>query len=153
MYSAFVTAALTAAVSTVVGSAVSAVIASLIARKKSKKAIDEVTTARYIAIENGLQSILRAEIIRQHDKHTERGYCPLYAKEAMVKVYDAYHALGGNGMMTRFYNEIIALPEEPQRRINYESKRRNHCENRCAGGIAAECTLECLWQEPASVQR
>lgn len=76
MYSAFVTAALTAAVSTVVGSAVSAVIASLIARKKSKKAIDEVTTARYIAIENGLQSILRAEIIRQHDKHTERGYCP-----------------------------------------------------------------------------
>lgn len=64
MYSAFVTAALTAAVSTVVGSAVSAVIASLIARKKSKKAIDEVTTARYIAIENGLQSILRAEIIR-----------------------------------------------------------------------------------------
>ena len=52
MYSAFVTAALTAAVSTVVGSAVSAVIASLIARKKSKKAIDEVTTARYIAIES-----------------------------------------------------------------------------------------------------
>lgn len=116
MYNAFLTAALTAAVSTVVGSAVSAVIASLIARKKSKKATDEVTTARYIAIENGLQSILRAEIIRQHDKHTERRYCPLYAKEAMVKVYDAYHALGGNGMMTRFYNEIIALPEEPKQK-------------------------------------
>ena len=112
MYSAFVTAALTAAVSTVVGSAVSAVIA----KKKSKKAMDEVTTARYIAIENGLQSILRAEIIRQHEKHTERHYCPLYAKEAMVKVYDAYHALGGNGMMTKFYNEIIALPEEPQQK-------------------------------------
>ena len=78
--------------------------------------MDEVTTARYIAIENGLQSILRAEIIRQHEKHTERRYCPLYAKEAMVKVYDAYHALGGNGMMTRFYNEIIALPEEPQQK-------------------------------------
>ena len=113
MYNAFLTAALTAAVSTVVGSAVSAVIASLIAKKKSKKAMDEVTTARYIAIENGLQSILRAEIIRQHEKHTERHY---YAKEAMVKVYDAYHALGGNGMMTRFYNEIIALPEEPQQK-------------------------------------
>lgn len=115
MHNAFLTAALTAAVSTVVGSAVSAVIASLIARKKSKKQEDEVNSARYIAIENGLQSILRAEIIRQHDKHTEQGYCPLYAKEAMVKVYDAYHALGGNGMMTRFYNEIIALPEELQK--------------------------------------
>ena len=82
MYDAFLTAALTAAVSTVVGSAVSAVIASLIAKKKSKKAMDEVTTARYIAIENGLQSILRAEIIRQHEKHTERHYCPLYAKRS-----------------------------------------------------------------------
>lgn len=112
MYNAFFAAAVTSAVSTVVGSAVSAVIASLIARKKSKKQEDEVNSARYIAIENGLQSILRAEIIRQHDKHIERGYCPLYAKEAMVKVYEAYHALGGNGMMTRFYNEIIALPEE-----------------------------------------
>lgn len=116
MYNAFLAAAMAAAVSTVVGSAVSAVIASLIARKKSKKAIDEVNSARYAAIENGLQSMLRAEIIRQHDKHTERRYCPLYAKEAMVKVYDAYHALGGNGMMTRFYNEIIALPEEPQQK-------------------------------------
>ena len=84
MYNAFLTAALTASVSTVVGSAVSAVIASLIARKKSKKAIDEENSARYAAIENGLQSMLRAEIIRQHDKHTERHYCPLYAKEAIV---------------------------------------------------------------------
>lgn len=57
MYNAFLTAALTASVSTVVGSAVSAVIASLIARKKSKKAIDEVNSARYAAIENGLQSM------------------------------------------------------------------------------------------------
>lgn len=32
------------------------------------------------AIKNGLQCLLRAEIIRSYDKYTERGYCPLYAK-------------------------------------------------------------------------
>ena len=35
-----------------------------------------------------------------------------------------------------------------KRRINYESKRRNHCENRCAGGIAAECTLDAFGKNP-----
>ncbi|MFR2916975.1 MAG: hypothetical protein ACLTKQ_08580 [Acutalibacteraceae bacterium] len=55
--------------------------------------MDEVTTVRYIAIENGLQSILRAEIIQQHEKHTERHYCPPMQKKQWSR-YDAYHALG-----------------------------------------------------------
>ena len=45
------------------------------------------------AIKNGLQCLLRAEIIRSYDKYTERGYCPLYAKEALTRAYKAYHAL------------------------------------------------------------
>ena len=32
------------------------------------------------AEEAGVCCLLRAEIIRQHEKNTERGYCPLYAK-------------------------------------------------------------------------
>lgn len=41
------------------------------------------------AIKNGLQCLLRAEIIRSYDKYTERGYCPLYAKEALTRAYTA----------------------------------------------------------------
>ena len=64
------------------------------------------------ALENGMLSLLRAEIIRQHDKYTARKYCPIYAKDALEKAYAAYHSLGGNGTITKIYNDTIALPEE-----------------------------------------
>lgn len=64
------------------------------------------------ALENGMLSLLRAEIIRQHDKYTDKKYCPIYAKDALEKAYSAYHNLGGNGTITKLYNDIMALPEE-----------------------------------------
>lgn len=65
------------------------------------------------SLENGMLSLLRAEIIRQHDKYTDRKYCPIYAKDALEKAYNAYHNLGGNGTITKIYNDTMALPEEP----------------------------------------
>ena len=63
------------------------------------------------ALKNGMQSLLRNNIIDAHDKYTKKKYCP--------KTYEAYHALGGNGVITKLYNDIMALPEEPP-----EPKRR-----------------------------
>lgn len=77
------------------------------ANKKQKKSEDEQ------AIEEGLQSLLRLEIIRSHDKYTEEGYCPIYAKESLHRAYDAYHKLGGNDIATELYKTVIALPEHP----------------------------------------
>ena len=57
-------------------------------------------------------SLLRTEIIRQNDKYSDRGYCPIYAKDALQKEYDAYHQLGGNGTITKIFNNTMALPEE-----------------------------------------
>ena len=62
------------------------------------------------ALKGGLLSLLRAEIIRSHDKYTQKGLCPLYAKEALEKAYNAYSALGGNGAMKQVYEETMALP-------------------------------------------
>lgn len=93
---------ITAIISAVVG----AVITALIARARLGK-------IKYGAMQDGLQSLLRAEIIRQHEKSTERGYCPIYAKDALRRVYEAYHALGGNGVMTDLYNDVMQLPETP----------------------------------------
>lgn len=67
---------------------------------------------RLQAIKNGLQCLLRAEIIRSYDKYTEKGYCAIYAKEATTRAYKAYHALGGNDVATELYHEIIELPNE-----------------------------------------
>lgn len=65
------------------------------------------------ATELGLQCLLRAEIIRQYEKWDDKGYCPIYAKEALKRAYDSYHTLGGNDVATGLYEETMALPEHP----------------------------------------
>ena len=65
-------------------------------------------------IESGLQSLLRAEIIRSHEKYMDKGYCPVYAREALNRIYESYHALGGNGTMTELYKQIMALPTDKE---------------------------------------
>ena len=67
---------------------------------------------RHTALENGVQCLLRAEIIRNHDKYMEKRHCPIYAKEALKRAYTAYHALGGNDVATRLYDEVMELPTE-----------------------------------------
>ena len=64
------------------------------------------------ALKNGLLSLLRAELIRSHDKYIKQGFCPLYAKEALEKAYKAYSALGGNGAMKQVYEDTMELPIE-----------------------------------------
>ena len=63
---------------------------------------------------DGLQCLLRADIIRAHDKYAARGYCPIYAKEALHRAYTAYHNLGGNDIATELYKDCMALPEQPR---------------------------------------
>lgn len=67
------------------------------------------------SVKMGLRSLLRAEIICQHDKYIKKGTCPIYAKEELEKTYIAYHGLGGNGTGTKMYQEVMALPEEPKK--------------------------------------
>lgn len=61
------------------------------------------------AVESGVQCLLRAEIIRSHDKYIARKFCPIYAKEALKVAYQAYHALGGNDVATALYEEVMHL--------------------------------------------
>lgn len=65
------------------------------------------------AFTNGVKSLLRSEIIRNYEKYTDRGYCPIYAREPLSHVYEAYHALGGNSTATDLYKKTMALPSDP----------------------------------------
>ena len=67
---------------------------------------------RLQAIKNGLQCLLRAELIRSYEKYKQHGYCALYAKES-TRAYKAYHALGGNDVVTELYHDTMDLPTEP----------------------------------------
>ena len=64
------------------------------------------------AVGEGVQCLLRAEIIRNHEKCMDRGFCPIYVKEALKRAYHAYHDLHGNDVATRLYNEVMELPTE-----------------------------------------
>lgn len=79
-------------------------------RNVSKRLQEE--KARNEAIAEGVQSLLRESIVSNYNKYLEKGYCPIYAKESMKKVYLAYHDLGGNDVATSLYNKLLAMPED-----------------------------------------
>lgn len=57
----------------------------------------------------GTMLLLRVQLIEYHDKYMKLGEIPSYAFDNFVEMYNAYHALGGNGMVTKMYEEIQAL--------------------------------------------
>lgn len=63
------------------------------------------------AIAAGVQSLLRESIVGNYNKYIDKGYCPIYAKESIKKVYAAYHDLGGNDVATQLYRKILEMPE------------------------------------------
>lgn len=54
----------------------------------------------------GTMLLLRVQLIEYHAKYTKLGKIPSYAYQNFCEMYDAYHALGGNGMVTKMKNEI-----------------------------------------------
>ena len=78
---------------------------SLSARMKEEKARNE-------AIAEGVQSLLRESIVGNYNKYSDKGFCPIYAKESIKKVYEAYHDLGGNDVATSLYKKILEMKEE-----------------------------------------
>ena len=57
----------------------------------------------------GTMLLLRVQLIEYHDKYIRLGEIPSYAYSNFCEMYQAYHSLGGNGMITKMYNEIEEL--------------------------------------------
>lgn len=57
----------------------------------------------------GTMLLLRVQLIEYHDKYTSQGYIPSYAYQNFEEMYEAYHDLGGNGMVTKMHEEIHEL--------------------------------------------
>lgn len=69
--------------------------------KKQKKDRD--------ANSKGTMLLLRVQLIEYHDEYTILGSIPSYAYENFCEMYEAYHELGGNGMITKMKEEIDEL--------------------------------------------
>jgi hypothetical protein len=69
-----------------------------------KKSIHEA------AIENGMVCILRKHLMDEHETWTQKGYITAKALESGLLMYDAYKALGGNGMVDHMKDDVQDLP-------------------------------------------
>lgn len=72
--------------------------------------------AQIKGVKLGVQALLRAQMIHDYNKWTERGYAPIYARENFQNCWAQYHSLGANGVMDDIHNKFLALPIEPPRK-------------------------------------
>lgn len=70
----------------------------------------KVSEQKQIALESGVQALLRDRLIYQYEKYTAKGYAPIYAKENFENLYEQYHKLGANGVMDSIHEEFKNLP-------------------------------------------
>lgn len=84
-------------------------IMTYVAAKVKKNAIDNAE------LKKGVQALLRAQMIKDYNEYSAKGYSPIYAKENFENMYMSYHTLGGNGVMQELYANFLELPTEPQK--------------------------------------
>ena len=62
----------------------------------------------------GVQALLRAQMIRDYNEWSEKGYAPIHVRENFENCWYQYHSLGANGVMDDIHEKFLALPIEPQ---------------------------------------
>ncbi len=62
------------------------------------------------ALREGVQALLRQEIIDFCLRYEDRGSAPVWAKQAEEKAYKAYEALGGNDVAHAMHERFMKLP-------------------------------------------
>lgn len=84
-------------------------------QEEKKKALEQekkIQKEKMEAMELGVQSLLRDRIIERYNHYIEQEHIPIYGLENVTKMYESYHALGGNGTITELVNDLKALPHE-----------------------------------------
>ena len=62
----------------------------------------------------GVQALLRAQMIDDFNRYSEKGFAPIYARENFENCYQQYHRLGANGVMDDLHDKFLALPTAVQ---------------------------------------
>ena len=58
----------------------------------------------------GTMLLLKVKLIEYHEEWKERGYITRHGLQNYIEMYDAYHELSGNGMITHLKDEVEKLP-------------------------------------------
>ena len=65
---------------------------------------------RLEALEEGVQAILRDRIIQLYSYCERKHSVAIYESQNMEHMYNAYHGLGGNGLLTSLHKKFLEFP-------------------------------------------
>lgn len=78
--------------------------------KREKEAREELAkraAAENQALKDGMKSLLRRQILIDCEAAQKRGWCDSTSKGTIQIMYDAYHGLGGNDVVTASVRQVI----------------------------------------------
>ena len=82
----------------------------IIKRQEEEKKKREEEEKKRKALENGVQALLRNELIKNFREYKIQNEVTLLDKENMDHMFTEYFNLGGNGMMQEVYDEFNKIP-------------------------------------------
>ena len=77
---------------------------------KKREILEQERYLREKAVGNALCAFCRDRILQGYINYKQRGGITAPELETINKLYNAYHALGGNGTITAVFEKIIHLP-------------------------------------------
>lgn len=75
------------------------------------------------ALKAGIQALLRAQMISDFNKYSEKGYAPIYARDNFENCWEQYHSLGVNGVMDDLHRKFLELSTDPPGRMSRRTKK------------------------------
>jgi len=66
--------------------------------------------AKEKAIEEGVQALLRNELVRRYREYEVKGELSILDKENIEEMFKQYENLGGNGTVKQLMTELMQLP-------------------------------------------
>ncbi len=60
----------------------------------------------------GVQALLRDRIIQGYNEYSEKGYCPIYAKDNVKSMYLPYAELGLDDVIAELVGKLLQMPTE-----------------------------------------
>lgn len=67
-----------------------------------------------LAVREGVQALLRAQMIDDYNHYKDKGYAPIYARDNFENCYKRYHMLGANGVMDAIHDKFMELPTDKE---------------------------------------
>lgn len=80
---------------------------------------------RRTATQEGIQALLRAQMISEYNKALDKGYAAIYAKENFENVWKKYHCLGVNGVMDDIHEKYMSLPDRKEKDYEHQLENKN----------------------------